>query len=69
VRCGEGAIEPKHAAVLTTIPFHHRDPFDRLLIAQAIVEQIPIVDGDAVFDTYQIARLWQSFPCGIIRRR
>jgi len=62
-------IEPKHAAALTTIPFHHRDPFDRLLIAQAIVEQIPIVGGNAVFDAYQIARLWWSFPCGIIRRR
>ena len=51
-------IAPKHAAALTTMPFHHRDPFDRLLIAQAVVEQIPIVSGDAAFDAYPITRLW-----------
>lgn len=33
-------IEPRHATPLTMLPFHHRDPFDRLLIAQAMVEQI-----------------------------
>ena len=31
-------IEPKHTAILTTLPFHHRDPFDRLIIAQAMTE-------------------------------
>src|SRR5438874_5031314 len=36
-------IEPRHTSVLTTLPFHHRDPFDRLLVAQAMVEGIPIV--------------------------
>ena len=51
-------IEPKHTAVLTTMPFHHRDPFDRLLIAQAIVEQIPIISIDSAFDAYSITRLW-----------
>jgi PIN domain nuclease of toxin-antitoxin system len=51
-------IELKHVAILTTMPFHHRDPFDRLLIAQAIVEQIAIVSGDPVFDAYPITRLW-----------
>ena len=39
-------IELKHTAALTTLPFYHRDPFDRLLIAQAIVEGIPIVSND-----------------------
>jgi PIN domain nuclease of toxin-antitoxin system len=43
-------IEPKHAAALITLPFHHRDPFDGLLIAQAIVEAIPIVSVDAALD-------------------
>jgi PIN domain nuclease of toxin-antitoxin system len=33
------SIEPRHVAPLTTLPSHHRDPFDRLLVAQAIVEQ------------------------------
>ena len=51
-------IEPKHTAALMTLPFHHRDPFDRLLIAQAMVEQVPIVSGDTTFDAYQSTRLW-----------
>jgi PIN domain nuclease of toxin-antitoxin system len=48
----------KHAAVLTTLPFHHRDPFDRLIIAQAMVEGIAVVSGDTAFDAYPVARLW-----------
>ncbi len=51
-------IEPKHTAALTTLPFHHRDPFDRLLIVQAMVEQIPILSVDAAFDAYPVTRLW-----------
>ena len=51
-------IIPKHTAALTTMPFHHRDPFDRLLIAQAIIEAIPIVSADRTFDAYPIKRLW-----------
>ena len=51
-------IEPKHTAILTTLPFHHRDPFDRLLIAQAMVEQISILSADPALDAYPITRLW-----------
>jgi PIN domain nuclease of toxin-antitoxin system len=51
-------VSVDHAAVVSSLPFHHRDPFDRLLIAQAIVEQIPIVSGDPAFDAYPITRLW-----------
>jgi len=51
-------ITIKHAAVLAKLPFHHRDPFDRLLVAQAICEQIPLVSGDVVFDKYSVARTW-----------
>lgn len=51
-------IEPKHTAVLTTLPFHHRDPFDRLLIAQAMVETIPILSVDTAFDAYPVTRVW-----------
>jgi PIN domain nuclease of toxin-antitoxin system len=47
-----------HAAVVATLPFHHRDPFDRLLIAQAMVEQIPIVSADTAFDAYGVQRMW-----------
>src|SRR5215510_10162912 len=43
------SIEPKHSAVLTTLPFHHRDPFDRLIIAQAMVEEATVVGGDTAF--------------------
>ena len=43
---------------LTTLPFHHRDPFDRLIIAQALVEGIPIIGADAAFDAYGISREW-----------
>ena len=51
-------IELKHTAALTTLPFHHRDPFDRLLIAQAMVEGIPLVSNDPALDAYSISRLW-----------
>ncbi len=51
-------IEPKHTALLTTMPVHHRDPFDRLLVAQALVETISLVSGDPVLDAYGVSRLW-----------
>lgn len=51
-------IEPRHVAPLTSLPFHHRDPFDRLIIAQAMIEQIPVVSADAVFDAYPVQRFW-----------
>jgi PIN domain nuclease of toxin-antitoxin system len=51
-------IEVRHTSLLTTMPFHHKDPFDRLLVAQALVEGIPIVSGDANLDCYGVARLW-----------
>ena len=47
-----------HAELLTTLPFHHRDPFDRILAAQALVEAIPVVSCDAIFDAYGVARIW-----------
>ena len=43
---------------LTTLPFHHRDPFDRLIIAQGLVEGFPIISVDATFDAYGINREW-----------
>lgn len=47
-------IEPRHTAALVSLPRHHKDPFDRLLIAQAIMEGVPIVGGDADFDAYPV---------------
>jgi PIN domain nuclease of toxin-antitoxin system len=52
-------IEPRHTAIVTTVPFHHRDPFDRLIVAQMEIEQVPIVSADAVLDAYGVHRLWQ----------
>lgn len=52
------AIEPRHTAALIALPFHHKDPFDRLLIAQALVEGIPILSSDGVLDAYGVIRLW-----------
>lgn len=51
-------VEPSHTAKLTTMPFHHKDPFDRLLAAQAIVERIPLVSADTIFDQYGVRRIW-----------
>jgi len=51
-------ILPGHTARLIGLPFHHRDPFDRLLVAQALVENIPIVSNDTALDAYGITRLW-----------
>jgi len=39
-------------------PFHHKDPFDRLIIAQAMVEGISLVSSDGAFDAYPIQRIW-----------
>lgn len=51
-------IAVEHTAALITLPFHHRDPFDRLLIAQSLVSNAPIVGADTAFDAYGIQRLW-----------
>jgi PIN domain nuclease of toxin-antitoxin system len=51
-------IEPKHTSIVTSLPFHHRDPFDRLLVAQAIVEGIAIVSCDEQLDAYGVKRIW-----------
>lgn len=51
-------ISPAHTARLIGLPFHHRDPFDRLLLAQAMVEGIVIVSNDAGFDSYGVTRVW-----------
>ncbi len=52
-------ILPIHTAALIKLPFHHRDPFDRLLAAQALAEDIPLVSTDAIFDQYGVNRLWK----------
>ena len=51
-------ITAAHLDSLARLPFHHRDPFDRLIIAQSLVEEIPVLGKDAAFDLYPIQRLW-----------
>lgn len=51
-------ITVDHALHVAQLPFHHRDPFDRMLIAQAITEGLPIISADSVFDTYSVTRIW-----------
>ncbi|MFM7424535.1 MAG: type II toxin-antitoxin system VapC family toxin [Elainella sp.] len=51
-------INISHLTKVSTLPFHHRDPFDRLLAAQALVEQVPLIGVDAVFDSYEVNRIW-----------
>ena len=51
-------ITVEYADVQARLPFHHRDPFDRMLIAQAQVDALPVISGDATFDQYGISRLW-----------
>jgi len=47
-----------HIALVLTLPFHHRDPFDRRLIAQSPTEGIPILSAEIVFDAYGVEHLW-----------
>jgi PIN domain nuclease of toxin-antitoxin system len=45
---------------LTTLPFHHRDPFDRLIIAQAMAENLVVISGDSEFRQYAIDLIWED---------
>lgn len=51
-------IELRHAAAIIPLPFHHRDPFDRILVAQAIVEDVPLVSCDPQIVKYPVTCLW-----------
>lgn len=53
-------ITPLHLDILKTLPFHHRDPFDRMIISQSLSEEIPILSKDAAFDSYGVERLWSQ---------
>lgn len=51
-------IFPEHTICVSSLPFHHRDPFDRMLIAQTITEKIKIISKDGVFDDYDVDCIW-----------
>jgi len=51
-------IEDRHALHVAELPPHHRDPFDRLLVAQAQLEQMPLITGDARVGIYDVEVIW-----------
>lgn len=53
------AITPEHIYALNKMPFYHKDPFDRLLIAQAKLENLQLASADSVFRQYQVDLFWQ----------
>ncbi len=51
-------ITLQHSALLASMPFHHKDPFDRLLVAQSTVEGAALLSRDRAFDPYGVTRVW-----------
>lgn len=51
-------ISPQHIQQTAQLPLHHRDPFDRMLVAQAVCESLQIVSADTILDAYGITRIW-----------
>jgi PIN domain nuclease of toxin-antitoxin system len=51
-------IKLDHALRIESLPPHHRDPFDRLLIAQSLEEKLPIITSDAMFRRYDVDVIW-----------
>ena len=52
------AVGRHHAWSVSALPLHHRDPFDRLLIAQALADGLPVITTDPHFDAYGVEVLW-----------
>ena len=51
-------IDLDDVARVATLPFHHRDPFDRMLAAQALNDELVIVSADPIFGRYGVTRVW-----------
>jgi PIN domain nuclease of toxin-antitoxin system len=51
-------IKVPHAILVGRLPFHHSDPFDRMLVAQALLARLPLVSSDAELDAYGVIRIW-----------
>lgn len=51
-------IQIPHLFKVINLDFHHRDPFDRLIIAQGLVEQMPVITNDAAFNKYPVQLIW-----------
>ena len=53
-------ITYSHALEVFSLPAHHRDPFDRMLIAQSLVEKLPILTADPLFKVYDVEIVWSG---------
>lgn len=53
-------ISTEHLINVAELPFHHKDPFDRLIISQGIIEKLPIISCDNNFHFYNIKIIWQT---------
>jgi PIN domain nuclease of toxin-antitoxin system len=51
-------LELKHFSTMMKLPFHHRDPFDRIIIAQSITENISVITSDGIFEDYLVKIIW-----------
>ena len=51
-------IQPTHLVAVPSLPMHHKDPFDRLLVAQSLTENLPFISADSLLDRYGIRRIW-----------
>lgn len=51
-------ISPNHVRTLSTIPLLHRDPFDRMLVAQSIAERLPLMSADKAISRYPVEVIW-----------
>ena len=52
------SLTERHFEVLLYLPHHHGDPFDRMIISQALAESMPVISGDVKFDPYSVTRIW-----------
>jgi PIN domain nuclease of toxin-antitoxin system len=58
-------IELHDLAQVAQLPFHHRDPFDRLIIAQAMIRDLVIIGKDPEFTSYPIRLVWETIPANL----
>jgi PIN domain nuclease of toxin-antitoxin system len=53
-------IKLEHLEAVSALPFHHRDPFDRLIIAQCLTENLPLLTDDGFVDAYAVKKIWSA---------
>jgi PIN domain nuclease of toxin-antitoxin system len=51
-------LRVEHLVGVARLPFHHRDPFDRMLVAQSLANNLPVLSADDAFDAYGVRRIW-----------